>query len=85
MTNIEFGYAEFESVRADLVKRINADISENEKQLLMSFTKGEPDWSFSPVAGIVDLPAVKWKLLNIQKMDKAKREQMVNLLRFVFD
>jgi len=85
MTAVEFNYVEFESVRVDLVKRINAKISKSEKQLLMSFTKGEPNWSLAPVSGIEDLPAVKWKLLNIQKMDKGKMAQMVALLDKSFD
>ncbi len=39
----------------------------------MSFKKGDPDWSLLPFENIDQLPSVKWKILNLEKMDRMKR------------
>jgi hypothetical protein len=43
--------------------------------------KGQPVWDLLELEGIKDLPAVKWKLLNISKMDPAKHRKAVHKLR----
>ena len=46
---------------------------------LLSVKKGNPDWSLFPVEGIQDLPAVKWKLVNIETLKRdanRHREQL---------
>ena len=45
---------------------------------------GEPDWKLFPQPVLKDLPAIKWKLLNIRKLKQTnakKHEQMVNDLK----
>lgn len=42
-----------------------------------------PEWDYFPYELIKELPAVKWKLLNIQKLKEAnpkKHEEMINSL-----
>ena len=43
--------------------------------------QGQPVWDLLELEGIKDLPAVKWKLLNILKMDPAKHRKAVDKLR----
>ena len=42
-----------------------------EKGFLQAFEAGEPDWNLFPEPAIRHLPAVQWKLLNIQKFRQA--------------
>jgi hypothetical protein len=48
---------------------------------LISLQEGSPDWALLDIEGVSDLPAIKWKLENIQKMNAEKRAQGVALLR----
>jgi hypothetical protein len=42
--------------------------------------KGEPDWRLLPFENISELPSVKWKLMNLDKMSKSDREDAVKKL-----
>jgi hypothetical protein len=42
-----------------------------EKGFLQAFEAGEPDWNLFPEPAIRHLPAVQWKLLNIQTFKQA--------------
>ena len=64
----KFTYECFDKTRRDLVATIHRFLSIQDKAFLMSFKSGDPDWTLCPVAGIDSLPAVQWKLLNIQKL-----------------
>ena len=41
---------------------------------MMSFKRGEPDWSLMNLPDVENLPAVRWKLLNIRRIASNKRE-----------
>ena len=42
-----------------------------DKRFLQAFEAGEPDWNLFPEPAIRHLPAVQWKLLNIQTFKQA--------------
>lgn len=47
------------------------------KSFLLSFERGEPDWKLLGIAHIADLPAVKWRQINLNKIPAAKRATLV--------
>jgi len=59
-------------------------LTAEEKQFLVSFKSLAPDWNLLGLENIQELPAVKWKLINLQKMDRKKYlkalEKLKNLL-----
>jgi hypothetical protein len=65
-----FSYADFERTREHLVQEINKGWSDNDRAFLLGFKKGKPDWSLFPLESLSQMPAVQWKLLNIQKLIK---------------
>lgn len=84
MTSVEFTYDDYEKTRATLIDTIQQRLTDDEKRFLLSFEMGEPDWKLLPYPVLKDLPAIKWKLLNIQKLKKdnlKKHEQMVFSLK----
>jgi len=86
MTAIEFSYDDYENTRNQLIEKINESLTEEDKKLIYSFEKGNPDWEMFPYKVINDLPAVQWKLLNINKLikkDPYKHEQLVKALKDV--
>jgi predicted nucleotidyltransferase component of viral defense system len=68
MTRTEFTYDQFESTRERLVAEIHAQLTDADRALLLSFKRGKPDWSLFPGSNLKDMPAVQWKLANIQKL-----------------
>lgn len=76
-----------ELARGDLICLVNEKLTDKEKQFLLSFKNKDPDWSLLNLEGVKNLPAVKWKLLNIKKMKvdnhKAAYEKLQQVLGVV--
>jgi predicted nucleotidyltransferase component of viral defense system len=68
------------TARENMIKAIKKEMTRNDKKFLLSFKSGEPDWSLINLEGIDRLPAVQWKLVNIQKMDRELHRQAVEKL-----
>lgn len=86
MTSVEFTYDDYENTRAALIDTIQRRLAEDEKKFLLSFELGEPDWKLFPRPVLKDLPAIKWKLLNILRLKKEnpkKHEQKITELKIV--
>jgi len=65
MTNDEFSYTEFEKIRENFVLLVNNSLTDNEKDFLLSFATGNPNWKDFDYS---KYPAIKWKQLNIHKL-----------------
>jgi len=83
MTDDKVEYDVLVATRERLIETIKNTMTENEKTFLLSIKQGQPDWSLVPVAGIEQLPAIQWKLLNIRKMDKKKWTDSLQKLQAV--
>lgn len=81
MADDHVSYEELIDVRDKLTKIIKKELKQDEKDFLLSFKCGEPNWPLLGIDGVEYLPAVRWKLFNIQKMDSAKRMDFVEKLR----
>ena len=73
MTTTAYTISNFEETRSEMVTTIHENLSQKDKDFLISFAAGNPEWGLFPEAKIQSLPAVKWKLENIKKMPKEKR------------
>jgi hypothetical protein len=65
MTNEKFTYQEFEQIREELVLLIQKSLNHNDKEFLLSFMSGNPDWKDFNYSRY---PAIKWKQSNINKL-----------------
>jgi len=84
MTEVEFTYEDYEQTRATLLETIRKRLSDDDKKFLQSFENGEPEWDLFPHSVLKDLPAIKWKLINIRKLKKTnpkKYNQMIKNLK----
>lgn len=68
MTATPFTYQNFEETRARLISEVRKSLTANDKEFLLSFKNAEPQWNLFPLKELKDLPAVKWKLQNIQNL-----------------
>lgn len=53
------------------------------KKFLISFVRGKPDWTLIRLPGAANLPAVKWRQLNLDKLTAEKRAAEVAALERV--
>jgi len=87
MTYEEVNVEELESVRSKLMEGLPKALTEKHKEFLLSLVRGFPDWEKLSYGHLRDLPALKWKLQNLEKL-KAKdlerfdfqHEELVRLL-----
>jgi len=70
-----------ETTRNELVAILREELTPDERRFIVSMKQGQPGWDLLELEGIKDLPAVKWKLLNISRMDPAKHRKAVHKLR----
>lgn len=80
MAQVDVPLADLEAARATLVAAINTNLTTDERRFLVSFKKRAPDWSLLPLPHIKDLPAVRWKLMNLAKMSDDKHLAAANSL-----
>jgi predicted nucleotidyltransferase component of viral defense system len=57
-------------VRSSLIEDIQSRLSGNTARFLLSLQAGEPDFSLIGIPDAANLPAVKWKVLNLKKLIK---------------
>ena len=69
--------AELLAAREALVADIVGNMPDEHRRFLLSFERGAPEWALLDVPGAKDLPAVKWRQLNLDKTSKEKRAQLV--------
>jgi predicted nucleotidyltransferase component of viral defense system len=66
--------------REQLIAQIHSALTQQERSFILSIKRGEPQWNLFPLKGIEKLPAVKWKLKNIQQMTTSKHLDAIEKL-----
>lgn len=69
--------------RENMIQLLNNSMTEAEKLFLISFKNKEPNWSLLGLDGVNELPAVRWKLINLRNMSTEKHLQMLQQLTAV--
>ena len=53
--------------REQLVTSLNLGLNDSERQFILSIQENKPDWHAIPFENLDQFPAIKWKLLNLEK------------------
>jgi hypothetical protein len=61
------------SVRERLVADLQRMLETNERQFLLSLVKATPEWKLLDVAHLKQLPAIRWKLTNLDRPSRRTR------------
>lgn len=69
--------------REALIAAVAGDMPESHKEFLLGFKRGQPDWNLLGVPAAADLPAVRWKQINLDKLSAEHRAKLVGQLRSV--
>jgi len=80
MTEIAVSLEELEATREQLTGLVRTTLSNDEKQFLLSFKAMDPQWDLLGLDGIENLPAVKWKMINLKNMSKNKHKNAYHKL-----
>lgn len=70
MTLVKFSYDDYIQTRTVLIEILQNRLTADDIKFLLSFEQGEPDWNLFPLPILKDLPAIKWKLLNFEKLKR---------------
>jgi predicted nucleotidyltransferase component of viral defense system len=76
-----FSYEDFMATRIRLIDQIKRSLTNNDKNFLLSFKKGEPKWELFDALKLKDMPAIKWKLLNIRKLMETNAQKHTESLK----
>jgi Nucleotidyl transferase AbiEii toxin, Type IV TA system len=71
------------AAREALIADIVGKMPESHRRFLISFERGQPDWKLLGVPGAAELPAVKWRQENLDKLTDEKRAEIVAALEKV--
>ena len=86
MSAIPFSYDDYLSTRNKLVEFIWKRLTDKDRNLILRFETGVPDWNLFPYSKVKNLPAIKWKLQNILKlkeMNPKKHDVKIEKLKSV--
>lgn len=81
MADIDVPLAELVAAREEIVKRMHESFTDNERKFLLTFKSRKPDWSLLEIAHVQQLPAVRWKLNNLEKMSEERHQIAYNKLK----
>jgi predicted nucleotidyltransferase component of viral defense system len=74
---------ELVAAREALIADIVGKMPTMHRKFLISFERGKPDWTLLDVPGAPELPAVKWRQQNLDKLPANKRDALVARLEQV--
>lgn len=69
--------------RQFLFETLPQSLTDNHKKFLLSLVRGDPQWGLMPFVHLQELPALKWKTQNLEKLkrnNKQRFEQQYALL-----
>lgn len=75
MTREEIPLSELEKTRAGTLSELPKLLTANQRAFLLSLVRAQPRWELMPFKQLPELPAVRWKLQNLEKLrakDKRK-------------
>ncbi len=85
MSRIYVSHEELISARAQLIMTLRRDLTNKEREFIISFKEGLPKWELMPPSHLKHLPAPQWKLLNIRNMSRIKHAEQLQKLRRVLE
>lgn len=80
MTENPVTVEELTAARETLIADIVGKMPAGHRKFLISFERGAPDWTLLGLPATADLPAVKWRQLNLDKLTPEKRAALVAAL-----
>lgn len=73
MASCEVSLEELEDVQRKIRDELPGQLDEAERQFLLSLVSNAPDWSLIDIPHLKDMPAIRWKLANLQRLQRENK------------
>lgn len=73
MTVAEIPLQRLIETRRNIRQELPNALTDAHRRFLLSFVRAEPDWSLMPFEHLKDMPAIRWKLLNLEKLRETNK------------
>src|SRR5258708_1877862 len=77
MTSDPVSLDELLKAREDLIAEVSGKMPKQHREFLIGFKRGKADWALLGIDGAAELPAVRWKQVNLDKLHAADPENLV--------
>lgn len=71
--NTPFSYEDYDKARQENIETVNKSLTDSDKNFLLSFLKGEPQWTEN--YNFSQYPPIRWKLMNFEKLKTMNLEK----------
>jgi hypothetical protein len=73
LTEVPVALPDLLKARDDLIADIVGRMPTEHRRFLVSFKSGEPQWDVLGLTAVDQLPAVRWKMMNLASLEKDRR------------
>lgn len=81
MTEEVIAIEELIKTQHEMIKTLIGGMPDHHRAFLIGFERGEPDWSLLRISHVAELPAIRWRQRNLDKLNPEQRFDLVELLR----
>ena len=75
MTSQPTELAELLETRDRMINELHAGLDADERRFLLSLVRAQPEWELLGIPHVSELPAVRWKLQNLARLQRERVEQ----------
>lgn len=83
MVGVAVGLDQLRETLPELVRVIHTAMTDADKRFLLALKRGDQDWRNFALPEAARLPAIQWKILNLARMQPAKRRQAADKLETI--
>lgn len=76
----KIGYTDLFDTANEMLASIHKKLTDRHREFLLSFKDLKPKWELLTISHIQNLPAVKWKMLNLKRLPFEKHKSQLALL-----
>ena len=81
MTEETVAIDELVKTQHEMIEALIGAMPDHHREFLIGFERGEPDWSLLKIGHVAELPAIRWRQRNLDKLKPDQRSALVELLR----
>ncbi len=81
MTGDTVPLAELVATRERMITELIGDMPRKHRDFLISFEEGKPDWDLIGIPDAANLPAIRWRQMNLDGLKIDRRDELVKQLR----
>src|SRR5690554_4549169 len=84
MTTEDVSLEALYETREQVIDALVGQMPDRHRKLLLTFMEGAPDWSLLNIPHASKLPAIRWRQVNLEKLEPARRAELLRKLSDVF-